>query len=395
MHHHQVKVTSHYIFIVLLTCVLSSGCSKQAEKPKVRPPAFVIAADASQQNVPVILKAIGNMEASESVTIRTQISGELTKVAFREGQDVQKGALLFQLDPRTYQAAIRKAEATLARNKVVMENAKKDYARYSQLVKDGIVTQEQAEGYRTKAESAAADVSADIAAVDSAKEQLGYCTIVSPITGRLGVLAVDRGNVVKANDTALVTINKISPINVTFSIPEKDLQQLKRQMTGGKISVEAEIPGTSGIKEKGMVSFMDNTVDPATGTIKLKAIFDNNSRQLWPGQFVNLSIIIGMKNNAVVVPGQAIQTGQNGQFVFVIKPDSTAEIRPITTGAVSQGVTVIEKGLQAGEQVVIDGQMRVIPGGRVEIKSPEKPGPTKVNGTVSTGKPEKSGVVSK
>jgi multidrug efflux system membrane fusion protein len=392
---HQVRVTSHYIFIALLTCVLSSGCSKQAEKPKVRPPAFVIAADASQQNVPVILKAIGNMEASESVTIRTQISGELTKVAFREGQDVQKGALLFQLDPRTYQAAIRKAEATLARNKVVMENAKKDYARYSQLVKDGIVTQEQAEGYRTKAESAAADVSADIAAVDSAKEQLGYCTIVSPITGRLGVLAVDRGNVVKANDTALVTINKISPINVTFSIPEKDLQQLKRQMTGGKISVEAEIPGTSGIKEKGMVSFMDNTVDPATGTIKLKAIFDNNSRQLWPGQFVNLSIIIGMKNNAVVVPGQAIQTGQNGQFVFVIKPDSTAEIRPITTGAVSQGVTVIEKGLQAGEQVVIDGQMRVIPGGRVEIKSPEKPGPTKVNGTVSTGKPEKSGVVSK
>ena len=371
----RIKVCRFIIIAVLLPpFVALSGCSKKVEKTKGRPPALVTTASATQQNVPVLIKAIGNMEASESVVVRTQISGELTKVAFREGQDVQKGALLFQLDPRTYQAAIRKAEATLARDKVIMVNARKDYERYSQLVKDGIVTQEQAEGYRTKAESAAADMAADVAAVDSAREQLAYCTINSPISGRLGVLAVNRGNVVKANDTVLVTINKLTPIYDSFTLPEKELPEMKRQMAGGRITVEAEVPGTTGIKEKGIVSFIDNTVDPTTGTIRLKASFDNASKQLWPGQFVNLSLILGMKNNAVVIPSQAIQTGQNGQFVFVVKPDATADIRQVVSGPVSQEMTVIEKGLQPGEQVVIDGQMRVIPGGKVEIKQPEKQG---------------------
>jgi multidrug efflux system membrane fusion protein len=332
----------------------------------------VVTASASQQDVPHQLKAIGTMEASESVAVRTQISGELIKVGFREGQDVQKGALLFQLDPRSYQAALRKAEATLARDRVVEANARRDYERYSQLVKDGIVTQEQAEGYRTKAESASADVSADQAAVDNAREQLGYCTITSPIGGRLGVLAVDRGNVVKANETVLVTINKLSPIHASFTIPEKELPEVKRRLSGGRLDVEVEVPGNAVIKEKGVVTFFDNTVDPATGTIRLKASFENSKKQLWPGQFVNLSITLAIKNNAVVVPSQAIQTGQKGQFVFVIKQDATAEIRPVVTGPVAKGMTVIENGLQSGEQVVIDGQMRVVPGGKVEIKQPEK-----------------------
>ena len=371
----SVKASRFIIIATLIPISVSlSGCSKKAEKPKGRPPALVTTVAASQQNIPVLIKAIGTMEASENVVVRTQISGELVKVAFREGQDVQKGALLFQLDPRSYMAAIRKAEATLSRDKVIMDNARKDYERYSQLVKDGIVTQEQAEGYRTKAESAAADMAADSAAVDSAREQLSYCTITSPITGRLGVLAVDRGNVVKANDTVLVTINKIAPIHASFTIPEKQLPDVKRQMAVGRISVEAEVPGTTGTKEKGIVSFFDNTVDPTTGTIRLKAAFDNTGKQLWPGQFVTLSVILGMKNNAVVVPSQAIQTGQSGQFVFVIKSDATAEIRQVVSGPVSQGMTVIEKGLQSGEQVVVDGQMRVIPGGKVEIKQPDKPG---------------------
>jgi multidrug efflux system membrane fusion protein len=326
--------------------------------------------------VPVLLKAIGTMEASESVTVRTQISGELIRVAFREGQEVQKGALLFQLDPRTYQAAIRKAEATLARDRVILSNARKDYDRYSQLVKDGIVTQEQAEGYRTKAESAAADVASDQAMLDSAREQLAFCTITSPISGRLGVLAVDRGNVVKANDTVLVTINKLTPINAAFTIPEKELPELKRHMAAGKVMVEAEVAGGTS-REIGVVSFFDNTVDPTTGTIRLKATFTNAKKQLWPGQFVNLSITLAMKNGAVVVPSQAIQTGQKGQFVFVVKPDATAELRPVATGSVVQGMTVIEKGVQPGEQVVIDGQMRVVPGGKVEIRQPEKPGAAK------------------
>jgi multidrug efflux system membrane fusion protein len=336
-----------------------------------------VTAVASQQDVPVQLRAIGTMEASESIAIRTQISGELTKVAFREGQDVQKGALLFQLDSRTYLAAIRKAEATLARDRVIFANARKDYERYSQLVKDGIVTQEQAEGYRTKAESASADVAADQAAVDSAREQLAFCTIISPITGRLGVLAVDRGNVVKANDTVLVTINKLTPINASFTIPEKELPQLKLHMAAGTVAVAAEVPGSVTGKETGAVSFLDNTVDPTTGTIRLKAVFGNARKQLWPGQFVNLSITLALKKNAVVVPSQAIQTGQRGQFVFVVKPDATAELRQVVAGPVVQGVTVVEKGLQLGEQVVVDGQMRVVPGGKIEVKQPDRPGADK------------------
>jgi len=366
------------LVVMLSTLVLPlSACSKKPEAPKARPAALVVTAPATTQDVPVLLKAIGTMEASESVSVRTQVSGELVKVGFREGQDVQKGALLFQLDPRVYQAAVKKAEAALARDRVILANARKDYERYSQLVRDGIVTQEQAEGYRTRAESAEADVVADKAALDSAREQLAYCTITAPISGRLGVLAVDRGNVVKANDTMLVTINKISPINATFTVPEKDLPELKRHMAAGRVEVQAEVPGTAGIREKGMLAFLDNTVDPATGTIKLKAEFANTRRSLWPGQFVNLSITLSVRNNAVVVPSQAVQTGQKGQHLFVARQNGTAELRPVTAGPVDKGHTVIESGLQAGEQVVIDGQMRVVPGGRIEVKQPEKGGGAK------------------
>lgn len=365
------------VVMVSTACLGLSGCSKKSEPPKSRPAALVVTAPATRQDVPVLLKAIGTMEASESVSVRTQVSGELVKVGFREGQDVQKGALLFQLDPRVYQAAVKKAEAALARDRVVLANARKDYERYSQLVRDGIVTQEQAEGYRTRAESAEADVAADKAALDSAREQMAYCTITAPISGRLGVLAVDRGNVVKANDTMLVTINKITPINATFTIPEKDLPELKRHMAAGRVEVQAEVPGPAGIREKGVLAFLDNTVDPATGTIKLKAEFANVKRHLWPGQFVNLSITLSVRNNAVVVPSQAVQTGQKGQHLFVAGKDGTAELRPITAGPVDKGLTVIESGLQAGEQVVIDGQMRVVPGGKIEVKQSEKGGGAK------------------
>ena len=356
-----------------ISCLPLTGCAKKVEKPKGRPPALVITALATVQNIPVMIKAIGNMEASEVVAIRSQISGQLTNVAFREGQEVAKGSLLFQLDARSYQAELKKAEASLARNQTIMKNATKDYERYSQLVKDGIVTQEQAEGYRTKAESAAADVAADKASVENARTQLSFCTITSPISGRLGALVTDRGNVIKANDTVLVTINKLTPINASFTINDKELAALKSQMAAGKVSVSAEVPGTTGLKEKGIITFIDNSIDAATGMIRIKASFDNSKKLLWPGQFVNLSLTMAVLNNAVVVPSQAIQTGQNGQFVFVVTKENSAEIRPVSTGPAALGVTVITKGLQAAEQVVIDGQMRVIPGGKVETKQPEKP----------------------
>ena len=352
--------------VLFLSALVVNGCSPKAEPVKTRPPALVVTSAVSRQDVPMVLRAVGTVEASESVVIRPQISGELTQVGFREGQDIQKGAVLFQMDQRPYLAALKKAEASLARNRVIMENARKDYERYSQLVRDGIVTQEQAEGFRTRAESAAADLAADQANVESARVQLSYCTVAAPIAGRLGTLAVDRGNVVKANETALVTINRISPIHVAFTVPEKHLSELKQRMAAGRLSVDAEVSG--GIHESGKVIFLDNSVDPATGTIRLKASFDNGGRRLWPGQFAELTILQAMLKNAVVVPSQAVQTGQKGTFVFVVRGDSTGEMRPVVVGPVSQGMTVIEKGLSPGERVVIDGQMRVIPDAKVEVK---------------------------
>lgn len=373
------------VLLLLLTAgLLLTACpSKKAEAPKGRPPAVVMVALSSQQDVPVQLKAIGSMEASESITIKTQISGELTHVAFREGADVEKGALLFRIDSRPYLAALKKAEAAVTRDRVVMENAKRNYERYRQLVKEGIVTEEQAEGYRTTAESAAATMAAGQAEVDNARAQLAYCTITAPISGRLGQLSVDRGNVVKANETALVTINKLTPIHATFTVPEKELPEIKRQMASGRLELNASIPDAAAISEKGILTFIDNSVDPTTGTIRLKGTFENRQKHLWPGQFVNLSIILSVRKNVVVVPSQAVQVGQKGQFVFVVKPDATAEMRTVTTGPVTNGITIVDAGLQAGEQVVVDGHMRVVPGGKVDIKQPEKPGAA--NGAAPAG----------
>lgn len=284
------------------------------------------------------------------------------------------------MDPRSYQAALKKAEASLARNRVIMENALKDYHRYAQLVKEGIVTQEQAEAYRTKADSAAADVEADKAAVENARVQLSYTTMTAPIAGRLGNLAVSRGNVVEANKTTLVTLNAIAPIYVTFSLPERELAAVRGRMAEGRMAVEAELPG--GIVERGQVSFLDNLVDTTTGTIKLKGRFDNRNRRLWPGQFVQVSLTLAERKGVVAVPSQALQTGQKGTFVYVVRPDLTAEMRPVVTGAAYNGLTAIEKGLAVAEQVVIDGQLRVSPGARLEIKKSGQPqqGASQING---------------
>ncbi len=372
--HRFTAAAAPLVAALLLTSAALSGCTKKTEKPKGRPPALVVTAAATRADVPLLVKAIGTMEASESVAIRTQISGELTAVAFREGDEVQRGALLFKLDPRSYEAALRKAEAALARDRTLLSNAGRDFERYAQLVREGIVTQEQAEGYRTRAESAGADVAADSAAVESARTQLSYCTVTAPISGRLGALLTDRGNVVKANETVLVTINRVAPLNASFTIAERDLAAVKRQMAAGTVTVAADLPGGADGKETGIVTFIDNTLDPATGTIRVKASFRNRKKLLWPGQFVTLSITLATLKDAVVVPSQAIQTGQKGQFVFAVLPDGTAEMRPVSAGPASGGMTVVEKGISPGEQVVIDGQMRVIPGGTVEIKGPDKPG---------------------
>ncbi len=352
----------------LIALLVVCACSGKKNQPAPRPPSAVLVASATQQDVPVLLKAIGNVEASESVIIKPLINGEVVRVGFREGQDVRRGDVLFVLDQRSRNAALKKAEAALARNQVIMANAKANYERYRQLVKEGIVTPEQAESYRTTAESAEANVAADRAELESARVQLSHCTIKAPTSGRLGVLAVHRGNIVKENETALVTINRIVPAKVLFSIPEKDMPAIKQRMQSGRLKVEAEVSGAGGFKESGLVDFIDNTVDAATGTIKLKGLFENRLKRLWPGQLVSISITLDTIRDATVVPTQAIQTGQQGLYVLVVGQDLTAAVRPVKTSTAYQGFTVIESGLKAGEQVVTEGQVRVKPGAKVEIK---------------------------
>jgi multidrug efflux system membrane fusion protein len=354
--------------------MLLPACSSEKEKPKPKPVVPVKVAVAVQKTVPVRIKVIGNVEAYSTVSIKSQINGMLESVHFSEGQDVTKGQLLFTIDTRPFEAAFRQARAALARD-VAQEKFARDQARrYGELLKDGIVTQDQYDQLRANADALSESVKADRAAVDNAAVQLGYCSIRSPIDGRTGNLMVQRGNLVKANDVpVLVTINQVTPIYVSFSVPEKDLAEIKKHMAAGNLKIEASVPNDTGPAEQGVLSFLDNAVDTATGTIKIKGTFANSRRRLWPGQFVNVGLILTSIPNAVVVPTQAVQTGQSGQFVFVVKPDRSVESRPVLTGQASDGETVISKGVSPGESVVTDGQLNLASGSRVEIKT-ENPG---------------------
>lgn len=355
---------------ILFMCFLSA-CSqvKGDEKPKNRPPAPVAIASASIRTIPVILEAVGTVESCNSVVVRSQVNGEITAVHFREGQDVNSGQPLFALDRRATDAAIRKAEANLARLVAIQKNARTNADRYEKLVTDGIVTKEQYETYRTQSDSAEADVVAARAELENLRVQLSYLTIRSPMAGRTGNLAVSRGNVVKSNDTQLVTINQIRPIYVAFSLPERDLSRIRQFMGKSKLKVEASIQGDMGPPETGTVTFLDNAVDPATATIKLKATFANSGSRLWPGQFTAVRLTLSSINDAVVVPSQAVQNGQSGEYLFVISGE-TAELRPVKSGVSHEGFTVIESGIKPGESVVIDGHMRIVPGGKVAVKQP-------------------------
>lgn len=364
---------------IMLTTAVSllfgTACTAKKESPKAKPAVPVKVALAVQKNVPLQVKAIGTIEAFTSVAIKSQVSGQIARIHFTEGSHVEKGALLVSIDPEPFQAALSQAEATLARDLAQAKFAAEQARRYEGLLKDGIVTRDQYELLQSNAASLAATVIADRAAVNSAKIQLGYCSIRSPISGRTGSIALQPGNLVKANDQAIVTVNQLSPIYATFSLPEKRLGEIKNAMAAGTLKIEALVPGEPGNSETGSISFLDNAVDPATGTIKLKGTFANRSGKLWPGQFTDVVITLASRQNAVVVPSQAIQTGQQGEFIFVVRQDKTVEMRQIVSAAVTGEETVIDKGLAAGETVVVDGQLRLTPGAAIEFKdspSPEK-----------------------
>ncbi len=355
---------------VIFGCVVIAACSSEKDKPKPKPPVPVSVARAVQKTVPVQIRVIGNVEAYNTVSIKAQINGMLDAVHFREGQDVKKGQMLFTIDRRPFVAALNQAKAALARDAAQERFAREQARRYGELIKDGIVTQDQFEQYRANAEALAESLHADRAAVENAAVQLSYCSIRSPIDGRTGNLMVQKGNLVKANDVpVLVTINQVNPIYVTFSVPEKELAEIKRYSGAGNLKVEAFIPNDTGPAEQGTLSFLDNAVDTATGTIKIKGTFANGGRRLWPGQFVNVVLTLTSIPDAVVVPTQALQTGQAGQFIFVVKPDRTVESRPVVAGEVLDGETVISKGLTPGEKVVTDGQLSLVPGSRVVLKA--------------------------
>ena len=333
----------------------------------------ITVASVVQKNMPVQLTAVAAVDPYATVSVRTQITGTLMRVDFKEGQDVKKGDLLFTIDPRPLEAALKQAQAVLAKDMAVLENAREQARRYAELVKKEYVSREQHDQIQASSNASEATVEADRAAVENAKVQLSYCYIYSPVDGRTGDLLVDEGNLVRTNDaTPLVTINQVTPIFVSFSVPEQFLTDIKDGLARGKLKVEAFIPQHESRPEVGELTFFDNTVDRTTGTIKLKATFANPNRRLWPGQFVRVALKLAEQPNAIVVPSQAIQTGQDRQQVFVLKSDSTVELRPVIVSRTLNNDAVIEKGLQPGEKVVTDGQFLLSPGTKVQVKSDKK-----------------------
>jgi multidrug efflux system membrane fusion protein len=357
----------------------------------------VTVANASTRDVPVEVQVIGNVEAYSTITVKAQVGGQLTDVFFKEGDFVRKGEKLFTIDPRPMEAAYNQMVANIARDQAAFLQAQANMARdeanakyqdaqakrYADLFQAGVISKDQAEQLRASADASTQVVNADKAAIasaqaaigastataENAKVQLGFTTIYSPINGRTGNLTVKQGNVVTANNMDMMTINQVEPIYVTFSVPEAQLTAIKRYMALGSLSVRARPQDAdTADEERGALTFVDNTVDITTGTIKLKGTFPNTDHKLWPGQFVRVTLRLTTQQNAVVVPNEAIQTGQTGAFVYVVKQDKTVESRPVVTGARVEQDMVVSEGLAVGETVVTEGQLRLAPGSKVVVR---------------------------
>lgn len=360
-------VTRLCIIIILLS---TTACGSKGKQEVAKPPVPVLVSTSVKRDVPVEINAIGTAKAYSTVSIKSLVGGQLMKVYFKEGQFVKKGDLLFTIDSRLFEAALAQSEANLARDTVLAKNAQEDAQRYASLVEQNLVSRELYDEIHAKAAAQQLTVEADKALVENDRLQLEYCSIRSPIDGRTGSILVHEGNVVKANENPMVVIEQINPINVAFSVPEQYLPEVKRYLEGGTLKVEAIIPQEEGSPEQGTFTFVDNSVNSATGTILLKATFENIEKRLWPGQFVTVSLRLTTQSNVVVVPSQAVQSGQAGHFIYVIKPDMTVESRTVKPGITYKGETVIENGLALGEKVVTDGQLRLVPGAEVLIKTP-------------------------
>ena len=415
--------------LAVAACGACSGDKAESKQPQRRTAIPVAVAAVEQKTMPLQIQAIGTVEAYSVVSVRAQVGGELMRAHVKEGQDVRRGDLLFTIDPRLIESALAQAQANLAKDLVQVQQARavleRDHARvaqaraalardeaqlrnaetqakrYEDLFKRELVSQEQYDQIRTNAEaltatvradqadvksaeetvradqaairSAEQTVRADEAAVESAKVQLGYTTIRSPVDGRAGSLMLTQGNVVRSGgttDSTLLVINQVRPIYVSFTVPQQQLPAIKRYMAGGKLTVAA-VPAGDPRPVTGVVTFIDNAVDQTTGTIRLKATFGNEEGRLWPGQFSNVTLTLASEPNTIVVPSTAVQTGQQGAYVFVVKPDTTVDLRRVTVARTQGSDTVVAKGLAAGESVVVDGLARLTQGAKVEVRTPE------------------------
>lgn len=330
---------------------------------------LVTTASAVEKPMPVQVRVVGNVEASSSVDIRSQVSGELVSVGFKEGDDVQAGQLLFAIDPRPFEVAVKQAEATLARSTAEARGARAIFTRSEELFQKGLLPRSEREANNTDLAVADAAVSSAAAALENAKLQLTYTKIVAPVSGRTGALLVHPGSLVRANDTAaLVVINQVSPAYVTFAVPARLLPQVSGSR-GRTLKVQAVPAGTSTeTPALGTVSFVDNVVDQATDSVRIKATFPNRDRRLWAGAFVDVTLQLAVEPKAIVVPNASVQASQQGQFIYVVKSDETVEARPVKIGWIDRDEAVVESGIKAGETVVTDGQLRLTPGARISSK---------------------------
>jgi multidrug efflux system membrane fusion protein len=365
------------LFAIAATLLLTS-CSRKSPaaaggKSSRGPggPVPVVVAKAEARDVPVEIQAVGNVQAYSAVSIRSQITGQITQVHFKEGQEVKAGDELFTIDPRPFQAALNQAQANLQRDQAMLINGRLNFERTSNLFESKIASQADYDSALASYDSAQSTAIADAAAVTNAQLNLAYTSITSPIEGRTGNLTIKEGNVVKAPDDILVGITQIHPIYVAFAVPEDKLPAIRHQSAHESLPVKAYPPGDTNNAASGVLTFIDNSVDTNTGTILLKATFQNTDTVLWPGQFVQTSLVLSNLTQATVVPSQAVQTGQDGEFLFVVKDDQTVEARPVTAGITYDGIRVIASGLKPGETVVIDGQVRLTEGAKVSAKSPD------------------------
>ena len=363
--------------VLALSAFASVSCKKQQAQSFERPPAAVTVAQAVAKDVPVYLDQVGKCVAREVVSVMPQISGKITELHFTDGADVKKGELLFTIDPRPFEAQLHAAEADLGRARALLNLATTQWNRVETLIQTKAVSQEEYDTRKNAVQLAQEQVRQGTAAVEVARLNLDYCSIRSPIDGRAGHRLVDVGNVVKANEAALLTVERMDPIYADFTIPQNELTAVQKNMREGALKVEVRLPDEADKPIAGALTFLDNAVADATGTVKLRATVPNPDHRLWPGRFVRVRLLLSTIPGAILVPAVAPQLSAKGPFVYVVKPDSTAEMRPVKTGQRQGDSIVIEEGVKAGEKIVVTGQLGVTPGGKVrELPSAGAAAPT-------------------